>query len=367
MTDYGNKKYYTCSLIWLSVNIMPFELKTTPQTVLDVSPQHKKLNVLIDQIEQLKQQLEQWQKAKDDIRIYSQKALVPAYRDLYTTLFEQMQTLWHSLHSFDLNKSDTAQVDCKIQDLAQLLKDSKMLTQAQSDDVDKMYAYYQQAYEYEQHKKNNKGISTFENNDKNQFEDENSYADIEDWNSDQYRQAKEKAKLERQQDKQAKAEKLVNQSLKTVYLKIASIIHPDREQDESKKVEKTELLQRANAAYEQEDLFFLLKLQLEVEQIKNGSNKGLSLEQVKFYQQALEAQSQALKKQIQELIDSLVWSNKAKIAVQKSKGQLNIEQLYKQIDADVSAVKQYLKAEKQRLTFMGKESGLEMLLEHQVL
>ncbi len=51
----------------------------------------------------------------------------------------------------------------------------------------------------------------------------------------------------------------------------------------------------------------------------------------------------------------------------KSKGQLNIEQLYKQIDADVSAVKQQLKAEKQRLMYMGKESGLEMLLEHGVL
>ena len=160
---------------------------------------------------------------------------------------------------------------------------------------------------------------------------------------------------------------IVNQSLKTVYLKIASIIHPDREPDEFKKAEKTELWQRADEAYEQEDLFFLLKRQLEVEQSKNGSNKGLSTEQVKFYQQALEAQSQALKMQIQELIDSLIWSNKAKIAVSKSKGQLNITDLYKQIDADVSAVKQQLKAEKQRLMYMGKESGLEMLLEHQVL
>lgn len=53
--------------------------------------------------------------------------------------------------------------------------------------------------------------------------------------------------------------------------------------------------------------------------------------------------------------------------MQKSKGQLNIEQLYKQIDADVSNVKHQLKAEKQRLSFMGKESGLGMLLEHGVL
>ena len=337
--------------------------KTTAPTVLEVSPQHRKLNRLIDEIEQQKALLAAWQQAQDEIRAYSQKALMPAYRDLYSTLYEQMQTLWNSLTLYRLSKTDTATMEDKIQALARLLQGARMLNQQQIDEVDKLYAYYQQVNEYAK-KKSKKKETSFkapENKDA-KVEDE-----FEDWNSDQYQQAREQAKLKRQQEKQAQAEKMVNQSLKTVYLKIASIIHPDREPDESKKAEKTELLQRANEAYEQEDLFFLLKLQLEVEQSKHGSNKGLSAEQVKFYQQALEAQSQSLKKQIQELIDSLVWSNKAKIAVSKSKGQLNIADLYKQIDADVSAVKQQLKGEKQRLMYMRKESGLEMLLEHGVL
>ncbi|WP_180126273.1 MULTISPECIES: molecular chaperone DnaJ [unclassified Acinetobacter] len=345
---------------------MSFELKPTHQTVLEVSPQHKKLNRLIDEIEQQKALLVAWQNAKDEIRAYSQKALMPAYRELYSTLYEQMQTLWNSLNLYRLSKTDTATVEDKIQALASLLRGSRMLNQQQVDEVEKMYAYYVQANEYDKKKSKKKNVEFFDEPENIETQAEEESFD-EDWNSDQYQQAREQAKLKRQQDKQAQAEKMVNQSLKTVYLKIASIIHPDREPDESKKAEKTELLQRANEAYKQEDLFFLLKLQLEVEQSKNGSNKGLTAEQVKFYQQALEAQSQSLKKQIQELIDSLVWSNKAKIAVSKSKGQLNITDLYKQIDADVSAVKQQLKAEKQRLNFMGKESGLEMLLGHGVL
>ncbi len=339
--------------------------KTTAPTVLEVSPQHRKLNRLIDEIEQQKALLAAWQQAQDEIRAYSQKALMPSYRDLYTTLYEQMQTLWNSLTLYHFSKTDTATVEDKLQALARLLQGSRMLTQQQINEVDKMYGYYQQANEYAK-KKSKKKEASFEAPENVASTVEDKCFD-EDWNSDQYQQAKAQARLKRQQEKQAQAEKLVNQSLKTVYLKIASIIHPDRKPDESKKAEKTELLQRANEAYEQEDLFFLLKLQLEVEQSKNGSNKGLSTEQVKFYQQALEAQSQSLKKQIQELIDSLVWSNKAKIAVSKSKGQLNIMDLYKQIDADVSAVKQQLKAEKQRLMYMGKESGLEMLLEHHIL
>ena len=84
------------------------------------------------------------------------------------------------------------------------------------------------------------------------------------------------------------------QSLKTVYLKIAAMIHPDREQDETKKEKKTELFQQASQAYEQQDLFYLLKLQLQLEQNKGSSSKALSAEQVKLYQLALEGQSQKL-------------------------------------------------------------------------
>ena len=345
---------------------MSFDLKMSllPESIAILSPQHTKLNKLIEQIEQQKQALELWRNAKYEIRSYSQKALMPAYRELYATLYAQMQTLWSSLSSYDLNKSDTVVVEEKIQVLARLLQGSQMLTQKQIDEVEKLYVYYQQVIEYAHKKTKKKNVDSFDKSESDLFEPDPAY---EDWNNDHYQQVREQAKLKRQQEKQVQAEKLVNQSLKTVYLKIASVIHPDREPDPSKKVKKTELLQRANEAYEQEDLFFLLRLQIEVEQSKQGSHKGLGTEHIKFYQQALEAQSQSLKQQIQELIDTLIWSNKAKIAVKKSKGQLKIADLYKQMDEDVSAVKQQLKAEKQRLQYMQSVKGLLILLEHNIL
>lgn len=344
---------------------MSFDLKTTNQTQLEPATPDKKLNRLIDEIEQQKLLLAAWQNAKDEIRAYSQKALMPAYRELYSTLYIQMQTLWTSLNQFALSKTDLHTVESKIQNLAKLLKDSSMLNNEQLKQIDAMHAYFQQSEQLAQGKKKSKKNAAAEMNTNIESEQVHEY--VEDWNTEQYQHAREQARLKRQKDKQAQVEKMTSQSLKSVYLKIASIIHPDREPDEAKKVEKTELLQRANEAYEQEDLFYLLKLQLEVEQNKCEGKKGLTAEQVKFYQMALEAQYQNLKQQTQVLIDSLVWSEKAKIAVQKSKGQLNIQNLYKQIDADVSAVKQQLKAEKQRLMYMGREEGLEMLLEHGVL
>ena len=68
-----------------------------------------------------------------------------------------------------------------------------------------------------------------------------------------------------------------------------------------------------------------------------------------------------------EIIDSLVWSENTKIAVKKSKGKLQISDLYKQIDADTSSLKQQVKWEKERLKYMGKLKGLEVLLGNGVL
>jgi curved DNA-binding protein CbpA len=149
--------------------------------------------------------------------------------------------------------------------------------------------------------------------------------------------------------------------LKTVYLKIAAMIHPDREQDESKKAEKTALFQQASQAYEQQDLFYLLKMQLQLEQNKSVTSKELSPEQVKFYKLALEAQSQQLESQIDEILDSFQLAKKIKAE------HMHISDVYKAIDVDCAELKQQVKWEKERLKYMKKVSGVEMLLGHGAL
>ena len=139
------------------------------------------------------------------------------------------------------------------------------------------------------------------------------------------------------------------------------MIHPDREHDETKKAEKTELFQQASQAYEQQDLFYLLKLQLELEQNKGVGTKELSAEQVKFYKLALDAQSQQLESQIEEILDSFQLAKKVKAE------HLHISDVYKAVDADCTELKQQLKWEKERLKHMKKLSGVEMLLGHGVL
>lgn len=346
---------------------MSFDLKTTVQPDAELSPQQKKLNRLIEKIEQQKIDLAAWEKAQNDIQQHARQTLVPAYNELHTVLFQQLEQLWKHLHSGDFSKAEVVQLDDKIQHLAAYLKDSKALSEQEANIVEEIDTFYQQYAEHTQTKKAKKkpfvgSNPVFETSTQDIDEGFDEFADTDHWDSEQHQQAREQAKLKKQQEKREQAQKMAEQSLKTVYLKIAAVIHPDREQDESKKVEKTEMLQHANAAYEKQDLFYLLKLQIQIEQNRGATQKGLSAEQIKFYKLALDAQSQQLDSQIDEIIDSLVWSENAKIAVQKSKGKLQITDLYKQIDADTTAIKQQVKWEKERLKYMSRVKGLEMLL-----
>ena len=344
---------------------MSFDLKlSVQQDSQNLSSQQKKLNRLIEQIEQQKLQLAVWQKAQAEIQQQARKTLVPIYTELHNILFQQLEQLWNSLQSYEFSKADIAQLDDKIKNLATILKSSQVLSEQQKLKVIQINHFYQQYAEHNQAKKNKKK-ATIESHDPTETYDQNldyEQAEVDldgyEYDTQQHEVEREQHRLNRQKQKREQAQKMAEQSLKTVYLKIASIIHPDREQDERLKVEKTEMLQHANAAYEQQDLFYLLKLQIQVEQNRSVTQKGLSNEQVKFYKLALEAQKQQLDGQIDDIIESLNWTKQAKSKAQKFLNPIQIADMYKKLEADCVELKQQVKWEKERLKYMGKLKGL---------
>jgi len=334
---------------------MSFDLKVSLQQRSEPSAQQKKLNRLIDKIEQQKASLSTWQNAQAEIQQHIRQKLMPVYSDLHEVLFQQLDQLWNMLHSHEFSKADMQQLDEKIALLAQMLKRSKMLSAEQLDLVNHINTFYQQ-HAGESVKKNKKAQPI-----KREYEESAELEkDFEQYAAEQ-QQAREQAKQQRQQQKREQAEQMAAQSLKTVYLKIAAMIHPDREQDETKKEEKTELFQQASQAYEKQDLFYLLKLQLQLEQNKGLGAKELSAEQLRFYKMALDTQSHQLESQINEILDSFQLAKNVKAE------HVHISDIYKAVDADCAELKQQLKWEKERLKHMKKVSGVEMLLEHGVL
>ncbi len=336
---------------------MSSALKTTAQPEARLSPQQKKLNRLIEHIEQQKQELAAWQNVQADIQNYTRSKLLPVYSELHTVLFTQLDTLWNHLAHDAFNKTYLAQIDTKIAALAKMLKKSQMLTSAQKEQVEKVDTFYMQHAEHVRAKKAK--ANSIQNHDLAETVEQNMDVDWENYEYDsaQYEAEREHAKQFKQQEKREQAAKRAAQSLKTVYLKITAMIHPDREPNKAKKLDKTELLQKVNEAHAEQDLFYLLKLQLQLETNKGLSSKALSSEQVKFYQLSLEAQSQNLQSQLEEIFASFHLSSHVNTT------QLKMSDVYKVIDKDVAELKQLLKKEKERLKHMKKVSGVEMLLE----
>ena len=146
--------------------------------------------------------------------------------------------------------------------------------------------------------------------------------------------AREKAKAAKKQQQREEAKKLANQSIKAIYLKITAWIHPDREQDEQKKQEKTVLMQQANQAYEANDLLTLLNLQI---QLGQQHNLSFANQQLKAYNLLLEEQLETLQMQVDDIIYSFNWSQ-----FLYSNRKIKVQDLYRKYEQDYRHAQQKL-------------------------
>ncbi|RJG03580.1 J domain-containing protein [Noviherbaspirillum sedimenti] len=107
------------------------------------------------------------------------------------------------------------------------------------------------------------------------------------------RRKKSAKQLEKEERAEADARQ-INQSIREIYRKLASALHPDREPDPQERVRKTALMQRINHAYDKQNLLQLLELQLELEHIDRTAIGRIDEERLRHY-------NAVLKRQIAEL------------------------------------------------------------------
>jgi len=98
--------------------------------------------------------------------------------------------------------------------------------------------------------------------------------------------------------RRAEAEQAAGQSLRDVYRKLVSSLHPDRESDPDERARKTALMKDINRAYEAQDLLSLLTLQMEVEQISASSLAALPEQRLQHYNDVLREQLKTLQSRI---------------------------------------------------------------------
>ena len=108
------------------------------------------------------------------------------------------------------------------------------------------------------------------------------------------KQSAAQARIEAEQAESSK-------SIREIYRKLASALHPDRETDPREQERKTVLMQRVNHAYAKGNLLQLLELQLEIEQIDRRAIDGLSEARLTRYNGILEEQIRELDQEIQHV------------------------------------------------------------------
>lgn len=114
----------------------------------------------------------------------------------------------------------------------------------------------------------------------------------------------QRSRLKKTAKQRARDEKLKTEadetslSIREVYRKLVSALHPDREPDPQERARKTALMQRVNQAYGKKDLLRLLELQLELEHIDAHTIAGLSEHRLKHFNKILKDQLTELQQEI---------------------------------------------------------------------
>lgn len=154
------------------------------------------------------------------------------------------------------------------------------------------------------------------------------------------------------------------QSVREIFRKLASALHPDREADERQREIKTALMQKVNRAYAASDLLTLLELQLQIEQIDAGHIANASAQKLKHYNKVLSEQLEELKAEIERVEMGLQidfglktgWGlspRKLGELIEQSKRQLHAElnqqQRSTRMLADPVATRRWLKRQRQLL------------------
>jgi hypothetical protein len=111
---------------------------------------------------------------------------------------------------------------------------------------------------------------------------------------------KGKRQLEKE-ERRRQAEELRNKSIASIYKQLAKVLHPDLEPDAGRKQAKGTLMQELTAAYRNNDLHTLLRLELEWIQREEGDVERLTEEKLSIYNQVLKEQVSELERELAEL------------------------------------------------------------------
>jgi len=342
-----------------------------------LTPEQKRFNTLIRQIEQARRTLAAW---RDNVPLYLQshtQVIVPLQRALASASRERAAELDRLLDQPGWNRIEQAT-------LRELLCDSVAeLLAAQEEQDPALKALFDKHAEVDfdteqrESRRAMKGLveemTGLDLGDDTEIaSDEDLFKRMHEQMAAQSASAREtspdapaprRRKTAAQQRREAEAQQGA-QSIREIYRKLASALHPDRETDPALRQSKTALMQKVNQAYAADDLLTLLELQLQIEQVDASHVAGASAQRLKHYNKVLAEQLAELKSETDRMEAGFRFDfglgpgwglNPAKLGILISqnarglRGELAMLERDMRTLADRPATRRWLKRERQRL------------------
>jgi hypothetical protein len=260
------------------------------------TPQLAEFHRLTDAIAAQRSTLQRWQQASQDFQQQQAVALGPLLAAQREVDLDLLRFLDQAAHAGDLGRNDLQILHALVRDLA-----GALLRHGDEPELRAIFARHQDAEE--------PPVAE----DEAPAEAAPAAApEAADWMAEWERMEAAQADAARQRERQraqrkaaARRQRMVaapqpedaSQTIRTVYRKLASALHPDREPDESQRARKTALMQRVNVAYEARNLLDLLQLQLEIEQIDTRSIAAMGEDALRRYNLVLAEQLDELRQE----------------------------------------------------------------------
>jgi hypothetical protein len=151
------------------------------------------------------------------------------------------------------------------------------------------------------------------------------------------------------EEKRLQAESSVKKTAKQIYLDLVRHFHPDKEPDELKRAEKTEIMKQITGAYEADDHLRLLELQMNLLASRDNVFADFDNAQLKYF-------NQTLQRQVAELEQELFFTSPEGNGNQYGHlFSLNRTQMLRNIELQIQQYKQAMKGVRHNLTIIQEE------------
>lgn len=320
------------------------EIVGGPRTL---TPAQKKFNKLVEQIKSQRQEISEWQVYRRSYHEQLSEHYQPAVARLRDKQIAMAHLLDRILSGGLLNKREVKKTRDLLTNLvAQLLEDAHDPALEMLYDKHSYRSFGEDQQEYVQQLRT---LASEELGvDVEAYSGSESPEEFAEWLDEQVR-AERAETPPRPRKKNAKtisrdaaleeAALSATRSMREVYRKLVSELHPDRETNATEHARKTELMQRVNQAYKAGDLLALLELQLSIEQLDAKGLAGLAEERLHNYISVLQEQSRRLREELAEFVAPFEGA-----MANTSQRKLSPASVQRMLEADIRQVKDLARA-----------------------